>query len=70
MSLRSDAPGSVRSAAEVNEQIRALWARSGGRLTEEERAEYAVLVTEWALASTRAERAARAAAEERVAEAA
>ncbi|MCH0566806.1 MULTISPECIES: hypothetical protein [unclassified Streptomyces] len=40
--------GSVRSAAEVNEQIRALWLRTGGRLTAQEREEYELLVVEWA----------------------
>ncbi|MEV5609985.1 hypothetical protein [Streptomyces sp. NPDC052225] len=47
-------PGSVRSAEEVNEQIRGLWLRAGGRLTSEQRAEYDRLVTEWA-AAVRAE---------------
>ncbi|WP_338694172.1 hypothetical protein V2W30_05770 [Streptomyces sp. Q6] len=46
--------GSVRSAEEVNEQIRGLWLRAGGRLTTEQRAEYDRLVTEWA-AAVRAE---------------
>ncbi|MFD8394294.1 hypothetical protein ACFV2N_35060 [Streptomyces sp. NPDC059680] len=41
-------PGSVRSAAEVNEQIRALWLRAGGTLSAQERAEYELLVVEWA----------------------
>ncbi|MFF2506386.1 hypothetical protein ACFVTY_23820 [Streptomyces sp. NPDC058067] len=40
--------GSVRSADEVNEQIRGLWLRAGGRLSAEQRAQYARLVTEWA----------------------
>ncbi|MGW1916634.1 hypothetical protein ACWCQS_39500 [Streptomyces sp. NPDC002076] len=40
--------GSVRSAAEVNEQIRALWLRAGGTLSAQERAEYELLVVEWA----------------------
>ncbi len=39
-----------RSAAEVNEEIRALWRRSGGRLTTEQRAEYQRLVMEWVAA--------------------
>ncbi|GGV60616.1 hypothetical protein [Streptomyces griseoloalbus] len=43
-------PGSVRSAAEVNEQIRALWLRAGGSLSAQERAEYELLVVEWAAA--------------------
>ncbi len=42
--------GSVRSAAALNEQIRALWIRSGGSLSAEERAEYELLVAEWAAA--------------------
>ncbi|MFH8803207.1 hypothetical protein ACH4F6_26995 [Streptomyces sp. NPDC017936] len=50
MSPTSDSPGSVRSAAEVNEQIRALWLRTGGSLSAEERAEYELLVVEWAAA--------------------
>ncbi|MET8945964.1 hypothetical protein ABZX30_20860 [Streptomyces sp. NPDC004542] len=41
-------PGSVRSAAEVNEQIRALWLRAGGSLSAQERTEYELLVIEWA----------------------
>ncbi|MGW0086823.1 hypothetical protein [Streptomyces sp. NPDC003393] len=50
MSPDSMAPGSVRSAAELNEQIRALWLRSGGSLSARERAEYELLVVEWAAA--------------------
>ncbi|POX47636.1 hypothetical protein C3489_29155 [Streptomyces sp. Ru71] len=42
--------GSVRSAAEVNERIRALWMRAGGSLSEQERAEYELLVVQWAAA--------------------
>ncbi|MGW1560717.1 hypothetical protein ACWCQ1_29925 [Streptomyces sp. NPDC002144] len=48
MSRESIAPGSVRSAAEVNEQIRALWLRAGGSLSAQERVEYELLVVEWA----------------------
>ncbi|MFE2970892.1 hypothetical protein ACFXKC_46285 [Streptomyces sp. NPDC059340] len=48
------APGSARSAAELNEEIRALWLRAGGTLSPEQRREYEVLVTEWA-AAVRAE---------------
>ncbi|MFG2783652.1 hypothetical protein ACGFY7_38210 [Streptomyces prunicolor] len=44
------APGSVRSASEVNEQIRALWLRAGGSLSAQEREEYELLVVEWAKA--------------------
>ncbi|WSQ07627.1 hypothetical protein OG604_07620 [Streptomyces sp. NBC_01231] len=43
-------PGSVRSAAELNERIRALWMRAGGTLSTQERAEYELLVVEWAAA--------------------
>ncbi|WP_367324715.1 hypothetical protein [Streptomyces sp. HUAS ZL42] len=50
MSPESVTPGSVRSAAEVNEQIRALWMRAGGSLSAQERAEYELLVVEWAAA--------------------
>jgi hypothetical protein len=50
MSPDSVAPGSVRSAEEVNERIRALWQRAGGSLSTQERAEYELLVVEWAAA--------------------
>lgn len=43
-------PDSVRSAAELNEQIRALWLRAGGSLSAQERMEYELLVIEWAKA--------------------
>jgi hypothetical protein len=43
-------PVSDRSADEVNEEIRALWRRSGGTLSVEEREEYQRLVLEWAVA--------------------
>ena len=47
--------GSVRSADDLNEEIRALWARLGGRsMNAGERAEYERLVVEWA-AAVRAE---------------
>ncbi|MHB9755127.1 hypothetical protein ACYBSK_12225 [Streptomyces sp. BYX5S] len=59
-------PASVRSAEEVNEQIRGLWLRARGRLTAEQRAEYERLVTEWADAM----RAVQAAARREVVEAA
>jgi hypothetical protein len=42
-----------RSAAEVNEEIRALWQRTGGMLSGEQRREYQRLVLEWAAASPR-----------------
>ena len=48
MSPDSMPPGSVRSAAEVNEQIRALWLRAGGYLSTQDREEYELLVVEWA----------------------
>lgn len=47
-------PSSERSAAEVNEEIRALWLRSGGTLSVEQRAEYQRLVMEWANAAPEA----------------
>ncbi|WP_307542803.1 hypothetical protein [Streptomyces sp. V3I8] len=50
MSPNSPTPGSVRSAAVLNEQIRALWIRAGGSLSAQERAEYELLVVEWAAA--------------------
>jgi uncharacterized lipoprotein YddW (UPF0748 family) len=40
-----------RSAAEVNEEIRALWLRSGGTLSVEQREAYQRLVLEWAAAA-------------------
>ena len=45
-------PVAERSADEVNEEIRALWFRSGGILSLEERREYQRLVLEWAAASS------------------
>ncbi|MGW0532252.1 hypothetical protein [Streptomyces sp. NPDC003032] len=44
----------MRSSVELNERIRGLWLRTGGRLTAEQRREYEQLVTEWA-AAVRAE---------------
>ncbi|GAA2442373.1 hypothetical protein [Streptomyces glaucus] len=44
-------PSSERSADEVNEEIRALWLRSGGTLSVEQREEYQRLVMEWAAAA-------------------
>ncbi|MFJ8821289.1 hypothetical protein ACIREE_05850 [Streptomyces sp. NPDC102467] len=44
-------PRSARSADMVNQQIRDLWARTGGQLTDKDRAEYETLVTEWATAA-------------------
>lgn len=48
-------PRPARSAAEVNEEIRALWLRAGGRLTSEQRRTYERLVTEWSSAIRAAE---------------
>ncbi|MGY0020148.1 hypothetical protein [Streptomyces sp. cg35] len=45
-------PHSARSADVVNEQIRDLWARTGGQLSAEDRAEYETLVAEWATATS------------------
>jgi hypothetical protein len=50
MSPDSHSPGSVRSAAALNEQIRALWMRTSGSLSAQERTEYELLVVEWAAA--------------------
>ncbi|WP_369229932.1 hypothetical protein AB5J56_03620 [Streptomyces sp. R21] len=50
MSITPDS-ASERSAAEVNEEIRALWFRAGGTLNIDERREYQRLVTEWAAAA-------------------
>ncbi|WP_203644564.1 hypothetical protein [Streptomyces sp. SID14478] len=48
--ITTDGHDSVRSADELNEQIRGLLARSGGRLSAAQRREYEVLVVEWAAA--------------------
>ncbi|MGB8940077.1 MAG: hypothetical protein WCD21_07545 [Streptomyces sp.] len=50
MPLTPQPPGSARSAAELNERIRGLWMRAGGRLSVEQRREYEQLVTAWAAA--------------------
>lgn len=50
MSPAPEPPGSARSAAEINEQIRQLWLRAGGTLTAAERREYERLVIAWAVA--------------------
>jgi hypothetical protein len=44
------ASGSTRSADDLNEQIRHLMSRTGGRLSTAQRAEYEVLVVAWAAA--------------------
>ncbi|MER5943717.1 hypothetical protein EAO75_30690 [Streptomyces sp. uw30] len=49
---------SDRSADEVNEEIRALWRRSGGTLSVEQREEYQRLVLEWAAAAPQTAKAA------------
>ncbi|QKW06176.1 hypothetical protein HUT18_06940 [Streptomyces sp. NA04227] len=49
-SAASPSTGKARSADVVNEEIRALWLRAGGKLTVEQRREYEALVTEWAQA--------------------
>ncbi|GHB46919.1 hypothetical protein GCM10010377_42330 [Streptomyces viridiviolaceus] len=51
-------PSSERSADEVNEEIRALWLRSGGTLSVEQREEYQRLVLEWAAAAPQSAKAA------------
>ncbi|WP_255950310.1 hypothetical protein [Streptomyces odontomachi] len=43
-------PVPARSAAAVNEEIRALWLRAGGRLSTEQRRVYERLVAEWSAA--------------------
>lgn len=50
MSPTLDGRGSARSAAAVNEDIRALLLRTGGWLSAEDRAVYERLVEEWAAA--------------------
>jgi hypothetical protein len=45
-----DRSGSVRPAAVVNDLIRNLFQRAGGRLYGEDRAEYERLVAEWTIA--------------------
>ena len=53
MSPDSSHLGSVRSAAVVNREIRALFTRAGkgGRLYGEDRAEYDRLIAEWTIAT-------------------
>lgn len=50
MSPNPLAPGRVRPAAAVNEDIRALWPRAGTQLNAKERAKYERLLIEWAAA--------------------
>ena len=54
MSPAPRTPGPVRSAADVNAQIRLLWTRAGGVLLPSQREEYERLVVEYA-AAVRAE---------------
>ncbi|WP_069174030.1 hypothetical protein [Streptomyces griseus] len=42
---------SVRPVSVVNEEIRALWQRSGGLLSPDEEKEYQRLLAEWAAAA-------------------
>ncbi|MGX2998461.1 hypothetical protein JNUCC64_30075 [Streptomyces sp. JNUCC 64] len=53
MSRTQEHSGCVRSADSLNEEIRDLWLRTGGRLSAEERRTYEALVTEWAAAVRR-----------------
>ncbi|MFJ5227843.1 hypothetical protein [Streptomyces sp. NPDC088400] len=46
----SGARGSVRSAAVVNSEIRALWGRAGSALSPAEQERYQRLLVEWAAA--------------------
>ncbi|WP_087882899.1 hypothetical protein [Streptomyces alboflavus] len=46
----SPSGGLVRSADEINQQIRALWPHPAVRLSTEQRARYERLVVEWAAA--------------------
>ncbi|MFJ6573635.1 hypothetical protein ACIQNU_40175 [Streptomyces sp. NPDC091292] len=50
MSRTQEHSGCVRSADALNEEIRDLWLRAGGRLSADERRTYEALVTEWAAA--------------------
>ncbi|MFD4977386.1 hypothetical protein [Streptomyces sp. NPDC058424] len=53
MSLDVHTRGSVRPAAVVNGEIRALMLRAGGRLRAEDRPMYERLVAEWIVATAR-----------------
>lgn len=50
MSPETSRPGSVRSAAAVNAEIRALWPHPSMRLTTKQRQAYEQLLEEWATA--------------------
>lgn len=54
MTTTPGTPDRPRSAAEVNEEIRALWLRTGGYLRPEQHLEYEKLVAEWAEATASA----------------
>lgn len=43
-------PGSVRSVADINDDIRALYLRARGLLTDEQRVEYRAYLAEYATA--------------------
>ncbi|MEI7031779.1 hypothetical protein [Streptomyces pratensis] len=51
MSPMSSPSASVRSATEVNAEIRDLWQRSGGCLSPQDEADYQRLLVEWAAAT-------------------
>ncbi|MGQ4349675.1 hypothetical protein [Streptomyces sp. SAS_275] len=48
MTPNPTSPGSARSADQINDDIRALWARARGSLTPQERQQYEQLLAEWA----------------------
>lgn len=50
MSPDPQLPGSARSVADINDDIRALWAGAGSALTTEERRRYSKLLVEYAAA--------------------
>ena len=50
MSPDPQLPGSARSVADINDDIRALWARAGSVLTPAQREEYGRLLREYAAA--------------------
>jgi len=50
MSPDPKSPGSVRSVADINDDIRDLWQRAGGVLTPGQREEYGRLLGEYAAA--------------------
>ncbi|MGY6019623.1 hypothetical protein [Streptomyces spinosirectus] len=55
MSPHSPASGQLRSAAAVNEEIRALIVGTGRRLTDDEKRQLERLYEEWAATTKRAE---------------